>query len=243
MRVAAFTDRFLRGPFACTIEILATRSALEVGSRYASGMEQLKLVLDAEQARYLNERATELHRTPDELVSSLLTYWLHHAHKPQPLGENESVQDRFARIAEQYVDKSRELFEDDPDLRLDIDVPSGDDDSPPAAKRRSDVDVAPTEGMTEEDVQRAFAEIAEHYTEICREVFGEDPVLSGGVVSERHLYAYGLPIREESRSAGWLSALATRIEQLLSMRPKSSSTQRIHPQTCSWWPTHGRTQR
>ena len=60
--------------------------------------------------------------------------------------------------------------------------------------------------------------------------------ISGGVVSERHLYAYGLPIREESRSAGWLSALATRIEQLLSMRPKRPTT----PSHCVihvWLPT------
>ena len=89
-------------------------------------MEQLKLELDAELARFLNKRAHELRRTPDVLVSSLLTHWLRIAHEKEPLGSDEGVQDRMAKIAEHYADESREMLEDHPDLGLDAaDPPQG----------------------------------------------------------------------------------------------------------------------
>ena len=186
-------------------------------------MAHLKIVLSAELARVLNQRATRLHRTPDELVSALLTYWLVHARELQPLRKNESVQDRFAMIAERYVEISRELLEDDPDLGLDVTIPSGDDECSHASERRRETSTASTDEMTEQDIQRVFADIAEHYTEICREALGDDPVLSGGHDTGRYLYAYDLPIQEKSRGAGW-PALAARINQLLQLDPERPDT-------------------
>ena len=139
-------------------------------------MEQLKLELDAELARFLNKRAHELHSTPDILVSSLLTHWLRIAHEKEPLGSDETVQDRMARIAAYYADESREMLEDDPDLGLDVaDPPLGaaGATAQEQALPRSLGDEEPSAPMSDAEIRQAFAEIAENYEEISREVFGD----------------------------------------------------------------------
>ncbi len=138
-------------------------------------MEQLKLELDAELARFLNKRAHELRSTPDVLVSSLLTHWPRIAHEKEPLGSDETVQDRMAKIADHYVDESRDILEDDSDLGLDAaDASSGAGGATvqeSALQRGSgDEELA---RMSEAEIRQAFAEIAENYEEISREVFGD----------------------------------------------------------------------
>lgn len=176
-------------------------------------MEPLKLVLDTEQAQFLNKRASELRSTPDELVLSLVRFWVHHAGGYEPLGEGESVQDRMALIADHYADESRELLEDDPDLCLDVtdqtefagatfraqDLPRGTDDEEPHSE------------MSEADVEQAFAEIAEHYEQISREVFGEEPALSVDALPDRNLIACRFTVLEEPQRTNWASALLERI--------------------------------
>ncbi len=139
-------------------------------------MEQLKLELDAELARFLSKRAHELRSTPDVLVSSLLTHWLRIAHEKEPLGSDETVQDRMAKIAEHYVDESRDILEDDSDLGLDAADPRQGAGGGTIAKqvpaRSSDVQ-QPSAQMGEAAIRQAFAEIAENYEEISREIFGK----------------------------------------------------------------------
>ena len=200
-----------------------SRAVLAAGAGYALGMERLELALDAEQARFLAERASELRSTPDELVSSLLVYWLSLAREAEPLREEETVQDRLAVIAERYAAASRELFADDPDLCLDVADAADADDRSPEAAPGAEADAAPTDPLSEADVQQAFAEIAEHYAEISREVFGDEPALSAGLISGRHRYAYGVPIPDKPRSEGWLSALIDSVERRRMQRPKRST--------------------
>lgn len=156
------------------------------------------------------------------LVSSLLTHWLRLAHETEQLGADESVQDRMARIAEHYVGESRELLEDDPDLRLDVADPPGAvgaTSRDQAAAHGTDVE-GPTAGLSKADIEQAFAEIAEHYEEISREVFGDEPPLSVGDLTEHHLIAYRFAIPEKPRSSNWTSTLFKHIERILTMRPK-----------------------
>ncbi|MDE0133532.1 MAG: hypothetical protein OXM54_01715 [Acidimicrobiaceae bacterium] len=200
-------------------------------------MEQLKLELDAELARFLNKRAHELRSTPDVLVSSLLTHWLRIAHEQEPLGSDETVQDRMAKIAEHYADESRGTLEDDPDLGLDAANPS-----PGAAEAtvqeqalpRGSGDEEPTAQMSDAEIRQAFAEIAENYEEISREVFGDEPPLSADLLPERFFVAYRVAIPEKPQSANWTSALMERIERILMLRLKKRPTE-PSPNTLQIW--------
>ena len=186
-------------------------------------MEQLKLELDAELARFLSERAQELRSTPDVLVASLLTHWHRIAHDKEPLGSDETVQDRMAKVAEHYVDESREMLDDDPGLSLDVTTP------PPGAVGAAIQEQAPSRGsgdgepaaqMSEAEIRQAFAEIAENYEEISREVFGVEPPLSAGPAPEHHLVAYRFSIPEKPQSANWTTAMIKSIESILTLRTK-----------------------
>ncbi|MCY3894358.1 MAG: hypothetical protein OXF65_13820 [Acidimicrobiaceae bacterium] len=196
-------------------------------------MEQLKLELDAELARFLNKRAHELRSTPDVLVSSLLTHWLRIAHEKEALGSDETLQDRMARIAEHYVDESRDILEDDSDLGLDAADPSsgagGATVQEPALPRGSgDEELA---RMSEAEIRRAFAEIAENYEEISREVFGDEPPLSAGSFPGQLFIAYRVAVPEKPQSAHWTSAL---IERILALRPKKRSPEPSQPTLHLW---------
>ena len=216
-----------------------TRSAVGVGSRYASSMEQLRLELDAELARVLSKRAHELRSTPDVLVSSLLTHWLLIAHEKETLGADETVQDRIARIAEHYVDESREILEDDPDLALDA------ADPPPESVGTALHEQTLPQGsgdeelvarMSEAAMRQAFAEIAENYEEISREVLGDDPPLSADLFPGHHFVAYRISIPEKPQSANWTSALMERIERILTSRPKKRRPEPGQPTLRMWLP-------
>ncbi len=202
-------------------------------------MEQIKLVLDAEQSRFLEERARRLRSTPDALVSSLLTHLARLACETAELGPHETVQDRMALIAEHYVDESREMLEDDPDLCLDV------DDLPEAAgpalwdetlPRGSGAEEPPAQ-MSEADIEQAFAEIAEHYEEISREVFGEEPALSADLLPAAHFVAYGFPFPEKPQGTNWASALIERIEHILALRPQNRRPELHHLTMHLWLPT------
>lgn len=134
----------------------------------------------------------------------MLTRWLRLADGTAELGSDETVQDRMAVIAEHYVKESREFLEDDPDLCLDV------ADPPPAASGRSQEqalprgadDAPPPVAMSNAEIEQAFAEIAEHYEEISREVFGDEPALSAGALPERRMPARAAsPAR--AGSPGW----------------------------------------
>ena len=202
-------------------------------------MEQIKLMLDAEQSRFLKERARRLHSTPDALVSSLLTHLARLAYETAELGPHETVQDRMALIAEHYVGESREMLEDDPDLCLDV------DDAPEAAGPTLQEETLfsgsgaeePTAQMSEADIEQAFAEIAEHYEEISREVFGDEPALSADLLPAPHFFAYGLPFPEKPQGTNWTSALIERIEHLLAPRPQNRRPELHHLTMHLWLPT------
>lgn len=197
-------------------------------------MEQLKLELDAELARFLNKRAHELRSTPDVLVSSLLTHWLRIAHEKEPLGSDETVQDRMAKIAEHYADESREILEDDPDLGLDVaDPPQG------AAGATAQEQALPggsgdeetSAQMSDAEIRQAFAEIAENYEEISREAFGDQPPLSAESFPGQLFIAYRVSVPEKPQSAHWTSAL---IERILALRPKKRSPEPSQPTLHLW---------
>ncbi len=215
------------------------RSTLGAGSRYASNMEQFKLELDAELARVLNQRAHELHSTPDVLVSSLLTHWLRIAHEEETLGSDETVQDRISRIAEHYVDESRKILEDDPDLGLDVaDPPSSAIDATlqEQAPPRDSSEEGTPDRMSEAAMRQAFAEIAENYEEISREVLGDDPPLSADLFPGHLFIAYRFSIPEKPQSENWTSTLMERIERILARRPKKRLAETSQPTMHMWLP-------
>jgi len=203
-------------------------------------MEQLKLELDAELARFLNKRAHELRSTPDVLVSSLLTHWLRIAHEKEALGSDETVQDRLAKIAEHYVVESRDILGDDSDLGLDAADPSpgasGATVQKPAQPRGSG-DEEPVAQLSEAEIRQAFAEIAENYEEISREVFGDEPPLSADSLPGQLFIAYRVSVPEKPQSAHWTSAL---IERILALRPKKRSPEPSQPTLHLWLPKEER---
>lgn len=146
-------------------------------------MEHLSLRLDAEQARFLNERASRLRSTPDALISSMLTALARLAAEADELGPDETVEDRMAAIAEHYASDGRDPLEDDPDLCLDVaGTLSLTGDMPRKQPRRSADNTEPPAEMSNAEIEQAFGEIADHYEEIISEVFGDKPPLSVGAL-------------------------------------------------------------
>ncbi len=179
-------------------------------------MPHVDVLLTHEQARFLGKRAKAIDSTPRAVLQALISRVLQEALAGRSHEGSPTVQAGFAAFAEQYAAATESLGQPDPELRVAVSAERLATEGIQSSTERAEGSPSgPLEqvDLTDEDLQRAFAEFERDYRDISEQLFGDDAAFSAHL-PDRHFYAFAVTIPREAESGGEPLTVAQLLDRL-----------------------------